>query len=367
MFGCKVPSHLLILIFRLLFLTVAEDLRFLLFFLILNKLIETKSLDIKLFFYSGAFFSCLVSLDILIQVIFKKNLIGYEITWDRPSSFFGNEHIAGGYLQKFILFFIFLCAYKLKSNFRVFLLFIFFLLPIILTLNRMPVIIYLGSIFLFYLLEKKIKFIFLFSIISIFILILAQRDPVVNTMDTQFKAFVANTKDIIFKSSNLFIHNEDNEIIKSDTSGYLLHFNSGIQTWKKNKIFGQGLKSFRLNCEYTNTQTCNTHPHNYFIEIMLDTGLIGLTIIYSFFILGLINFLKFYLNQSNKIKLFALPFFLICFFEFFPLRSTGSFFTTSNSTIIFLFLAIFINSEKLKNLIDKKKLSSKYLLLKIKK
>ena len=99
-------------------------LRFLLFFLIINKLIEEKSLDIKLFFYSAAFFSCLVSFDILIQVIFKKNLIGYEITWDRPSSFFGNEHIAGGYLQKFILFFIFLCAYKFKSNFKVFLLFI---------------------------------------------------------------------------------------------------------------------------------------------------------------------------------------------------------------------------------------------------
>lgn len=342
-------------------------LRFLLFFLILNKLIETKSLDIKLFFYSAAFFSCLVSLDILIQIIFKKNLIGYEITWDRPSSFFGNEHIAGGYLQKFILFFIFLCAYKLKSNFKVFLLFIFFLLPIILTLNRMPIIIYLGSIFLFYLLEKKIKFIFLFLIVSISILILAQRNSVINTIDTQFISFVANTKDIIFKSHNLFIHNKDYEIIKADTSGYLLHFNSGIQAWKKNKIFGGGLKSFRLNCEYTDTQTCNTHPHNYFIEIMLDSGLIGLTIIYSFFILGLINFLKFYLNKPNKIKLFALPFFIICFFEFFPLRSTGSFFTTSNSAIIFLSLAIFINSEKLKNLIEKQKILSKQLLLKIKK
>ena len=331
-------------------------LRFLLFFLIINKLIETKSLDIKLFFYSAAFFSFLVSFDILIQVILKKNLIGYQITWDRPSSFFGDEHIAGGYLQKFILFFIFLCAYKLKSNFKVFLLFIFFLIPIILTLNRMPVVIYLSSVLLFYLLEKRIKFIFLVLIFSISIFFSLKKYSFVNTMDSQITAFVSNTINIIFKSPNLFMNNNNYEVIKSDSSGYLLHFNSGVQAWKKNKIFGQGLKSFRLNCEYADTQTCNTHPHNYFIEIMLDTGLVGLTIIYSFFIIGLINFLKFYLNQPNKIKLFTLPFFIICFFEFFPLRSTGSFFTTSNSAIIFLSLAIFINSEKLKNLIAKKKL-----------
>ena len=133
-------------------------------------------------------------------------------------------------------------------------------------------------------------------------------------------------------------------------SGYLIHFNSGIQIWKENKIFGKGLKSFPLNCKYGDNQTCNTHPHNYIIEIMLDTGLVGLILIYSVFLISLMNFLKFYfLKYNERIKLLTLPFFLIIFFEFFPFRSTGSFFTTSVSTIIFLFLDFFLKLKKIKN------------------
>ena len=83
---------------------------------------------------------------------------------------------------------------------------------------------------------------------------------------------------------------------------------------------------------------------------MLDTGLLGLIIIYSVFLIGLTNFLKFYfLKYNERIKLSTLPFFLIIFFEFFPFRSTGSFFTTSVSTIIFLFLPILMNLKKIKN------------------
>jgi hypothetical protein len=48
-----------------------------------------------------------------------------------------------------------------------------------------------------------------------------------------------------------------------------------------------------------------------------------------------------------------MPYFLMFFFEFFPLRSSGSFFTTTNSILIFLTLAIIINIEKINN-IEKK-------------
>ncbi len=123
---------------------------------------------------------------------------------------------------------------------------------------------------------------------------------------------------------------------------------------EENKIFGSGLKSFRINCEYGKNTTCQTHPHNYFIEIMLDTGLIGLSLIYLIFIFAFFNFLKFYNGNINlQTRLISMPYFLIFFFEFFPLRSSGSFFTTTNSILIFLTLAIIINIEKIDN-IEKK-------------
>ena len=155
---------------------------------------------------------------------------------------------------------------------------------------------------------------------------------------------------MFYKAPKLFLEKNYKDESINFRSGYLIHFNSGIQAWKENKFFGKGLKSFPLNCKYGDNQTCNSHPHNYIIEIILDTGLVGLILIYSVFLISLMNFLKFYfLIYNQRIKLLTLPFFLIIFFEFFPFRSTGSFFTTSVSTIIFLFLAVFMNFKKIKN------------------
>ena len=327
------------------------NLRFLLLFLVINTLIKKEKLNLKPFLYSASFLSLLISLDLIIQVAFGKNLIGLEITANRPSSFFGNEHIAGSYLQKFALFLLFWFAYKNKNDSKFLIIVSLLFLPILFSGNRMPMLIFLSSIFIYFLIEKKIKIIFFFLLISTIAILFSLKFPLVNRLDFQLRTFADATLELFHKAPKLFLEkNYNNTKISLGHSGYLVHFNSGIQIWKENKIFGKGLKSFPLNCKYGDNQTCNTHPHNYIIEIMLDTGLLGLIIIYSVFLIGLTNFLKFYfLKYNERIKLLALPFFLIIFFEFFPFRSSGSFFTTSSSTIIFLFLAIFMNLKKIKN------------------
>ena len=189
-----------------------------------------------------------------------------------------------------------------------------------------------------------------FLLVSTLIIIFSIKFPLTNRLEAQLKAFKNDILVLVHKAPKLFLEKNYKDDLITFSSGYLIHFNSGIQIWKENKIFGKGLKSFPLNCKYGDNQTCNTHPHNYIIEIMLDTGLVGLILIYSVFLISLMNFLKFYfLKYDERIKLLTLPFFLVIFFEFFPFRSTGSFFTTSSSTIIFLFLAILINIEKIKN------------------
>ena len=327
------------------------NLRFLLLFFVINTLIKNDKLNLKPFLYSASFLSLLISLDLIIQVAFGKNLIGLEITANRPSSFFGNEHIAGAYLQKFALFLLFWFAYKNKNDLQFLIIVSLFFIPILLTGNRMPMLIFLSSIFIYFLIEKKIKIIFFFLLITTLTIFFSLKYPLVNRLDVQLKIFKEDVLELFHKAPKLFLEkNYKDSSITFGSSGYLIHFNSGIQIWKENKIFGKGLKSFPLNCKYGDNQTCNTHPHNYIIEIMLDTGLLGLIIIYSVFLIGLTNFLKFYfLKYDERIKLLTLPFFLIIFFEFFPFRSTGSFFTTSVSTIIFLFLAIFMNLKKIKN------------------
>ena len=59
------------------------------------------------------------------------------------------------------------------------------------------------------------------------------------------------------------------------TSSYVLQFYSGYETWKQNKIFGGGLKSFKINCPKV-LRNCSTHPHNYYLEILSDLGIIDI-------------------------------------------------------------------------------------------
>ena len=332
-------------------------LRYLILFLTINKLIEEEIFNIKFLYISCAFFSLVIALDVLIQVSFDKNIIGLPIQNNRPSSFFGSENIAGGYIQKFCLFFICLILLNFRKNKGLIYLIlssIFFLASILATGNRMPSIIFVTSIGLLFFILKETRQIFYIFITLIFISLFFG-NKYVPWVQKNFSPFVTSSKEILVKLPKLFIHGKLDKRLEMDSTGYLIHFNSGISLWKKNKIFGSGLKSFRINCQYVPNQTCNTHPHNYFIEILLDVGLIGLILIYLIFFFSCLNFCKYYIKNSNfESRIIILPFFLTTFFEFFPLRSTGSFFTTTNSSIIFFMLVILINISKLDGL--KKKL-----------
>ena len=116
---------------------------------------------------------------------------------------------------------------------------------------------------------------------------------------------------------------------------HVKEFYSGYLTWKSNKFFGGGLKTFRFNCPKVFVN-CNIHPHNYYLEILADLGVIGFFLMFSFCIL--IAFKSFFIQNS-----ILSPFLYIFIAEFFPLRSTGSFFTTFNATFIFLLISIIVS------------------------
>ena len=118
-------------------------------------------------------------------------------------------------------------------------------------------------------------------------------------------------------------------------STHIKEFYSGYRTWLQNKFTGGGIKSFKYNCPKT-FKNCGSHPHNYYLEILADLGVIGFFLIVSFCIL--ITFKSFFIQNS-----ILSPFLYIFIAEFFPLRSTGSFFTTFNSTFIFLLISIIVS------------------------
>ena len=123
------------------------------------------------------------------------------------------------------------------------------------------------------------------------------------------------------------------------------------------KYIGGGIKNFRYYChtrpnvDESYKFKCNMHPHNYYLEILTETGLLGLIIILTIFYLILVP-------SSKKILFGNLPFqnnigfpFLILFItEIFPFRSSGSFFTTNNTTYLFLLLAIIVAYSRIKKI-----------------
>ena len=108
-------------------------------------------------------------------------------------------------------------------------------------------------------------------------------------------------------------------------SGHVPIYLTAYDILSDNLFFGGGLKSFRLNCKtklHLPNRVCSSHPHNYYLELLNDTGLIGTIIL----LLGLFYIIKNNLynlgNYGERYKLIIICFLIILFTEFFPIKSS---------------------------------------------
>jgi len=94
------------------------------------------------------------------------------------------------------------------------------------------------------------------------------------------------------------------------------------------------------------------HPHNYYLEILADLGVIGFLIISIIFLIIFIKSFvkKYFFSSSLKSMHVITPFIFLYIAEIFPLKSTGSIWTTGNATYLFLIMAIIVGLTKLKEL-----------------
>ena len=76
-------------------------LRYLILLLVIRYALINDHINLKKFLISCLICSTIISLDVILQFITGKNIIGLESTALHRSSFFGNEPIAGGFIQKF--------------------------------------------------------------------------------------------------------------------------------------------------------------------------------------------------------------------------------------------------------------------------
>lgn len=324
--------------------------RFFILFFVIKYLICENILKLKFFFISAAMCSMFVGADVLLQFFTGEDIFGYKNFDRRNPGPFGDEAISGSYLQRFSFFLFFLVPVffkKFQNKFYFFLIFFIFLAIFCATLfsgNKFPFVMFVISIFIFVLFverSRKLAIILLFVCPVIFASLYKFSYEVKNN----FSNFYNKIKQIeTYASSFVDSIGNDKEIVIPQNNNWLKEIHNGILAFNTKKILGGGLKSYKISCPKVSKYSCNHHPHNYHIEILVSSGMIGYIPLLIIFFHSFHNFFvkNYYTFSRNRQILLAL-FFTLFFTESFPLKTSGSFFSTANATYFFIILSIAIS------------------------
>jgi len=367
--------------------------RFPILIFLVDTLFYNKLLDLKKFFLSSFICTSFVSFDVIYQYFVGYDLFGYKSMGHRNSGPFNDEYIAGSYLVKFSFFSIFYVyeIFKNKNSKNLFLIFVitFYGTAQILAGNRMPTLLFLFGCIIIILFVKNFRFIMslgLVALVSIFFTLSHyESKPSLRFLKITdvYSYFYGDLKRVLIgiKKNITESEHKKSEIkkeekhdpfyhIKNYYSGYYFlstgHgpvFLTAIEMWMEKPWTGYGLKSFRIICyeilekdygrvfypkvEMTHKNKirhCANHSHNYYLELLSETGIIGTSLMIIFFFILLKN--SFYCLKQNLRKTdinLLVSILIILFIEIWPIKSSGSFFTTWNATFFWLATAMLIS------------------------
>ncbi len=319
--------------------------RYFLFSLALWFLIEVKKDLLKNLLKSISIAMFILVIDGFYQFYFGKNILGWEIIDTRVSSFFKDELILGSYLSRMFPILFALCIINFKNFFqkKINFFLIFFLLSSIEVLTFLSgeraafFYINLSAIYLI-IMMSNFKLLRLFSLCFAFIVIIL----ITNINSIYKERIIDQTINQLGSGEQKFIFSEE----------HTNHYLSGYKMFLNNKITGIGPRMFRANChldEYkTSFESCTTHPHNNYVQILTESGLLGIVILIIPFVLFVYySFKHFILKFIFKKTLFSdfqlslMSCFLITLW---PLVPTGDFYNNWLNIIYYFPLGIFLAS-----------------------
>ena len=330
--------------------------RFIFFFLMVNYLffISEKNFNI-LKIWTIVFFIVLV--DIYIERFSGSNILGFSgIGGDiqtrgyRVVSFFRTEPIPGAFIcgLSFIVLGYILSFLKLNRIFKLFgfLIILFCLIGIILTGERSNGLKALIGFLIFILIidyvKLKEKILFLLAIFIIFFSIINFSDYAKYRYIDQFYSKIKTEKE-----REKFLSN----------SLYIRLYKSGINVFKNYPWFGVGNKNFRVEtCDPKKDKLyeeyhCSTHPHQVYIEMLSEHGIIGTIIILSIIFYLAFRLIRKIIDSKNYIQAGCLIF---LFINFTPVLPSGSFFSNFNITLFMINFSLMYAINKETNIFQKK-------------
>ena len=319
--------------------------RFWIFALAVWHIFNMKKDLIKYLIISFTFIFIILILDGYIQFFFKENILGWPLLELRVSSLFKDELILGSYLSRLLPIFFAILVYSNFEN-KTYQYLVFF-------------IIFVGTETLTFLSGERVAFFFI-NFSSLF-LILAMKN---------YKIFrglsIITSIIIIFILINLYPKSTERMITKTVSQlelsknlipqkifsvEYQNLYTASVKMFYDHKITGVGPRMFRILCvekKYYIWEGCSSHPHNNYIQLLAETGLIGfiffigifLTLIYSL-VKHLIFKFRYKKVIFNDFQLCLLSAILISMWPFIP---TGDFFNNWLNVIYFFPVGFFLSS-----------------------
>jgi O-antigen ligase len=214
------------------------------------------------------------------QYFTGENILGFKIISNRVSSFFKEELILGSYLSRLfpLLFALFLV--KKKQKFEVYFIGLLFILTDVLIFmsgeRAAFFFLNLSTVFIIILIKEYQKFrlvTFIIAIVGVFILSL-------NSSNLNQRMFKGPAEDMgLVKSSK-------KTVIFSKAHDSIIR--TAYNMYKDQPLLGHGPKMFRIICKdekySTGDNSCMTHPHNFYIQLLAETGIIGFLFLLGAFV-----------------------------------------------------------------------------------
>ncbi len=332
--------------------------RFILFFLMVNYLFFVFEKSSNVFrIWTIIFFIVLV--DIYVERFTGSNIFGFgKIEIDgvpqphgaRVVSFFRTEPIAGAFICGFTFIIVGYILNFLKSKNKLkslgFIIILFCLVGIMLTGER----------------SNGFKALIGFSIFILAINYVKLRNKIlVSIIFFSIFFFTINFSDYV---KGRYIYSFYNKIKTKDdreeflnNSLYIKLYKSGIYVFKNNPWFGVGNKNYRVETCDTKKNSihkeyyCLTHPHQVYIEMLSEHGIIGTIIILSMFFYLIFRILRKIIDGRNYIQAGCLVYLLI---NFVPILPSGAFFSNFNITLFMINFSLMYAVNKETNIFSQK-------------
>ena len=290
-------------------------------------LIDKNKSILTYFYYAiNLCFSALV-IDGYFQYFNGENLFGSKISYNRVSSFFVDELIMGSYLSRLfpLLFALFIIKQK-KMKFEVYFIgLLFILIDVLIFMSGERSAFFflnLSTVFIIILIKEYQKFRLVTFIIAIVcVIVLSLNSP--HLSNRMFKA----------PAENIGIINSEKEttILTPAHDGLI---RTAFKMFKDKPLLGHGPKMFRKICKdekyAVGTISCGTHPHNFYVQLLAETGIVGF--LFLFIALSYVSYSA--LSQLKSIifkKIRPLTDYQVCLLagiliSVWPLSPNGNFF-----------------------------------------